>query len=142
MNRAERRRQKRAEKKPATYTLTADQIEKMKQEAVREWLLKNDHRVMSADQMRRLAEEEVQKQATAIRQEGMDAAQTTALLLTFKVLMEDYWPRTFRRRAPGFVRKVLDYYELWDEGKLDMGDVVQELIEYGGVELKWNGGDD
>ena len=101
MGRAERRRaQKLAQKeKTATYNLTKAQLDA----AVRE---------------------RVGKELERIKQEAMDDAINTAmvLLLTLplEVLMDHYWTKSYAKRIPKFTELVLEYYERWQNGELDM----------------------
>lgn len=116
MGRAERRRaQKLAQKeKTATYNLTKAQLDA----AVRE---------------------QVEKELERIKQEAMDDAINTAmvLLLTLplEVLMDHYWTKSYAKRIPKFTELVLEYYERWQNGELDMEKLKEDLWEYGGVKL-------
>lgn len=117
MNRAERRRQEReAQKaKTATYNLTKEQLDK----AIRDG---------------------VGKELQRIKQEATDDAINTAmvLLLTLplEVLMDHYWQRSYAKRIPKFTELVLEYYERWQNGELDMDKLKEDLWEYGGVRLE------
>ena len=116
MGRAERRRaQKLAQKeKTATYNLTKAQLDA----AVRE---------------------QVGKELERIKQEAMDDTINTAmvLLLTLplEVLMDHYWTKSYAKRIPKFTELVLEYYERWQNGELDMEKLKEDLWEYGGVKL-------
>ena len=116
MGRAERRRaQKLAQKeKTATYNLTKAQLDA----AVRE---------------------RVGKELERIKHEAMDDAINTAmvLLLTLplEVLMDHYWTKSYAKRIPKFTELVLEYYERWQNGELDMEKLKEDLWEYGGVKL-------
>ena len=111
MGRAERRRaQKLAQKeKTATYNLTKAQLDA----AVRE---------------------QVGKELERIKQEAMDDAINTAmvLLLTLplEVLMDHYWTKSYAKRIPKFTELVLEYYERWQNGELDMEKLKEDLWEY------------
>ena len=37
---------------------------------------------------------------------------------------------------PEFINYVLEYYEQWQKGELDMDELREELWEYGGVRLE------
>ena len=122
MGRAERRRaQKLAQKeKTATYNLTKAQLDA----AVRE---------------------QVGKELERIKQEAMDDTINTAmvLLLTLplEVLMDHYWTKSYAKRIPKFTELVLEYYERWQNGELDMEKLKEDLWEYGGVKLVENEGE-
>lgn len=116
MGRAERRRTQKLEQKAktATYNLTKEQLNI----AVRE---------------------QVGKELERIKQEATDDAVNTAmvLLLTLplEVLMDHYWTKTYDKRIPRFTELVLEYYERWQNGELDMDKLKEDLWEYGGVKL-------
>lgn len=118
MNRAQRRREEREKLKARkTYNFTEEQLKQAIQDGVRN---------------------EIQK----IKQEAADEAINTAmvLLLTLplEVLMDYYWPKSYRNRIPEFTEHVLEYYERWQNGELDMEKLKQDLWEYGGVRLEEN----
>ena len=121
MGRAERRRIRKLEQKAktATYNLTKEQLDI----AVRE---------------------QVGKELERIKQEATDDAVNTAmvLLLTLplEVLMDHYWTKTYAKRIPKFTELVLEYYERWQNGELDMEKLKEDLWEYGGVKLVESGG--
>lgn len=117
MGRAERRRNAKNERKEkkATYNLTREQLNHMVHERVEDEL---DH----------------------MRQEAMEEAINTAMLLLLtlplKVLMDHYWKKSYTKRMPEFINYVLEYYEQWQKGELDMDELREELWEYGGVRLE------
>lgn len=117
MNRAERRRAEKSQikAKTATYNLTKEQLDT----AVRV---------------------KVGSELDKIKQEATDEAINTAMILLLtlplEVLMDHYWPKSYRKRIPGFTEHVLEYYERWQNGELDMEKLKQDLWEYGGVRLE------
>lgn len=115
MNRAELRRQKKQEGKTATYNLTKEQIDQM-------------------------VKDSVERQMKEAKQEATDTAINTAMILLLtlplEVLMNYYWPKTYAKRLPGFIDHVLEYYEMWQDGKLDIDELQKDLWEYGGVRLE------
>lgn len=116
MGRAEMRRAMRNEKKAktATYNLTKTQLDA-------------------------LVKEQIEKELKRVKQEATDDAVNTAmvLLLTLplEVLMDHYWPKSYAKRIPEFTNYVLEYYEKWQNGELDMDKLKKDLWEYGGVKL-------
>ena len=74
-----------------------------------------------------------------VKQEATDDAVNTAmvLLLTLplEVLMDHYWTKSYAKRIPKFTERVLEYYERWQNGELDMEKLKEDLWEYGGVKL-------
>ncbi len=117
MGRAERRRaQKEAYKaKTATYNLTREQLHE-------------------------LLEKEFQSELEKVKNQAFDNAVNTAmvLLLTLplEVLMDHYWKKSYAKRIPEFTKHVLDYYNRWQNGELDMDKLKEDLWEYGGVRLE------
>lgn len=122
MGRAERRRAQKSEQKAktATYNLTKAQLDAMVRERI-------------SDELDR------------IKQEAMDDAINTAmvLLLTLplEVLMDHYWKKSYAKRIPEFTDYVLEYYGKWQDGELDMDKLKEDLWEYGGVRLEEREGD-
>lgn len=117
MGRAERRRAERSENKAktVTYNLTKEQLELAVREKVRGEL------------------EQVKQEAT---DEAVNTAMILMLTLPCKVLMDWYWPNSYKKRLPDFVTKLLDYYEKWQNGELDIDQMREELWEYGGVRIQ------
>lgn len=117
MGRAEIRRAIKGEKKAktATYNLTAAQLED-------------------------IVREKIEGRMAEIRQEATDEAVTSAMILLLtlplEVLMDHYWKRSYAKRIPEFMGRVLEYYEMWQNGELDMEKLEADLWEYGGIRLE------
>lgn len=75
-----------------------------------------------------------------IKKQAMEDAITTAmtllLVLPMEVLMDHYWKKTYAKKIPEFTELVLQYYEHWQNGELDMDEMKEDLWEYGGVRLE------
>ena len=116
MGRAERRRTQKLEQKEktTTYNLTKAQLDAMVRKKIGDEL-------------------------TRVKQEATDDAVNTAmvLLLTLPldVLMDHDWTKSYAKRIPKFTERVLEYYERWQNGELDMEKLKEDLWEYGGVKL-------
>lgn len=116
MGRAERRRTQKLEQKEktTTYNLTKAQLDAMVRKKIGDELIR-------------------------VKQEATDDAVNTAmvLLLTLplEVLMDHYWTKSYAKRIPKFTERVLEYYERWQNGELDMEKLKEDLWEYGGVKL-------
>lgn len=116
MGRTERRRTQKLEQKEktTTYNLTKAQLDAMVRKKIGDEL-------------------------TRVKQEATDDAVNTAmvLLLTLplEVLMDHYWTKSYAKRIPKFTERVLEYYERWQNGELDMEKLKEDLWEYGGVKL-------
>ena len=116
VGRAERRRlEKQKGKQVKTYNLTRSQLH---------------------NAVRQVTEEDLKR----IKQEAMEDAINTAmallLVLPMEVLMDHYWKKTYAKKIPEFTELVLQYYELWQNGELDMDEMKKDLWEYGGVRLE------
>ena len=115
-SRAERRRAEReAQKKTKTYNLTQEQLEQAVRDAVQSRV------------------EDIRKQAT---EDGVTSALTLMFALPLKVLMDYYWKKSYAKRLPKFTEHLLEYYERWQSGELDMDKLKEDLWEYGGVRLE------
>lgn len=117
MGRAEIRRAARADKKSktATYNLTKSQLDAMINDSIRYKL------------------EELKQEAT---DEAVNTAMILLLTLPLEVLMDHYWQKSYQKRIPEFTEHVLEYYERWQNGELDMDKLKEDLWEYGGVRLE------
>lgn len=116
MGRAERRRALKNEQKAktATYNLTKAQLDAMVREGIAEELAR------------------VKEEAT---EEAVNTAMVLLLTLPLEVLMDYYWKKSYAKRIPEFTNHVLEYYEMWQNGELDMDELKEDLWKYGGVKL-------
>lgn len=64
--------------------------------------------------------------------EGVNQTMILLLTLTLEVLMDYYWKKSYYKRIPEFTKHVLEYYEMWQNGELDMDELKKDLWEYGG----------
>lgn len=117
MNRAEMRRMKREQDKSrtATYNLTQEQLDAIVREKIG---------VKIAETKKEIYEETV------------NTVLALVLTLPLEVLMDHYWPKSYRERLPGFVDKVLEYYGRWEDGELDIDELKADLWKYGGIRLE------
>ena len=104
---------------------------------------------MTRAEMRRAAREASKKTKTynlteeqiqIIKQEATTTAVNEAMILLLtlplEVLMDHYWQKTYDKKIPEFTNYVLEYYEMWQNGELDMDKLKQDLWEFGGVKLE------
>lgn len=115
--RAEMRRNKRETEKAntATYNLTQSQLDAIVNEKIG----------------KKIAEAKKD-----IYEETVNTVLALVLTLPLEVLMDHYWQKSYRQRLPGFIDKVLEYYEMWQDGKIDMEDLKKDLWEFGGIRLE------
>lgn len=114
MSRAELRRQKREqEKKTKTLVMTADELQKIRQQEF------DKAKKLLMDRNDELTQE----------------IWTMLLAIPTNVLIADYWPKTARQRIPEFVEKCMDLYRAWEQGAVDMTQMQELTEEYAGVKL-------
>ena len=117
-NRAQRRAlQKQGVKveKPKTYTFTKEGLEKYVKDAF-------------AGELRRVKDEATN--------DAVNQAMILLLTLPLEVLMDHYWQKSYRQRIPKFTELVLEYYERWQNGEIDLDELKADLWEYGGVRFE------
>lgn len=117
MKRAEIRRalKNKEKEKTATYNLTKSQLDNIIRGHIDQDL------------------ERVKRQAT---DEAVNTAMILLLTLPLEVLMDHYWKKSYAKRIPEFTAYVLEYYEKWQNGELDMDKLREDLWEYGGIRLE------
>ena len=121
MNRAEIRRLEREKikEKTRTYNLTKAQLDALVRERVLSEL--NDIKA------------KIKKEAT---EDAVNTAMVLMLTLPLKVLMDDYWSGEQLEQIPEFTDKVIEYYEKWQNGELDIDKLREDLWNYAGVRLE------
>lgn len=91
-------------------------------------------------QLDAIVSEKIGKKIVDAKKEIYEETVNTVLALVFtlplEVLMDHYWQKSYRQRLPGFVDKVLKYYEKWQDGEIDMEDLKKDLWEFGGIRLE------
>ena len=118
MTRAEKRRLMKNDIKQAktpTYQFTKEQIDAMIQTEVERKL------------------DEVKQENT---EESITAAMELLFVLPMEVLMDNFWQKSFQQKNPKFTELLLDYYQSWENGELDMDKMKEDLWKYGGIRLQ------
>lgn len=86
------------------------------------------------------AREELHSEANAmmgkLKADMVQTAFTLMMALPLEVLMNRYWKKTYQKRLPKFCEDVLEYYEAWEDGLIDIEKLKEDLWEYGGVRLE------
>lgn len=114
MSRAELRRKKREqEKKTKTLVMTADELQKIRQQEF--------------DRAKKLLMDR--------NDELTQEIWFMLLAIPTNVLIADYWPRTARQKIPEFLDKCMDLYHAWEQGTVDMTQMQELTEEYAGVKL-------
>lgn len=123
MNRQQRRyaERKNQKYKTATYNLTKSQLDNAVKDSVKS---------------------EMEKAYQDGVNEGVNQAMILLLTLPLEVLMDFYRTKSYAKRIPKFIAHVLEYYELWQNGKLDLEELKKDLWEYGGVRLEVSDNED
>lgn len=117
MYRAGKRRAKKEEhkKETATYNLTKAQID-------------------------REIEKSIGKKLEEIKMESTDAAMILTLTIPIKVLVEYYWKDLSREELKEetsiFAERMVDYYESWQNGKIDILKLKNELWDLTGIKIE------
>lgn len=122
MNRAEIRRLEREKikEKTRTYNLTKAQLDALVRERVLSEL--NDIKA------------KIKKEAT---EDAVNTAMVLMLTLPLKVLIDNYWTSKEQlEQIPDFTDKVIEYYEKWQNGELDIDKLREDLWNYAGVRLE------
>ena len=116
MSRAEKRREKRErfKRSNATFNLTKEQLDISIENAIKD----------------RLEE---------IKSESVDTAMMLALTLPLQVLIDYYWTDLNERvrfeELSMFADRLVDYYEKWQNGELDIQKLTDDLWTYGGIKI-------
>lgn len=117
MSRAEMRRAKREKEKSetATYNLTKAQLNAMVEKEVIDRI------------------DKAKREATS---DAVNTAMVLMLTLPLEVLMDHYWTKSYAKRIPEFTAHVLEYYQRWQNGELDMDKMKEDLWQYAGFRLE------
>lgn len=117
MNRQQRRAAERKEHKSRTktYNLTETQLQ---------------------DRVRETVKMELKEQHEEVINDAVNTAMILLLTLPLEVLIDHYWPRSYTKKIPEFTNYVLEYYERWQNGEIDMEKLQEDLWKYGGVRFE------
>lgn len=121
MSRADYRRKNREEqkKKTATYNLTREQMDNMMRETFE---------LMYRDELNAFKQE--------VYEETVNDMLALLLCLPMKVLKEHYWPKSYEKKLPEFIDRVLYLYSQWQDDKLDIEELKKELWKSVGIKLE------
>ena len=117
MNRAGKRRAEKEKRKSetSTYNLTKAQID-------------------------REIEKSIGKKLEEIKMESTDAAMVLTLTIPIKVLVEYYWKDLSREELKEetsiFAERMVDYYESWQNGEIDILKLKNELWDLTGIKIE------
>lgn len=92
------------------------------------------------EQIDTMIQEEAEKKLNSIKQEVTEEAIAAAMELLFvlpmEVLMDHFWQKSYAQKIPKFTELLLDYYQSWENGELDMDKMKEDLWTYGGIRLQ------
>lgn len=144
MSRAERRREQReAEAKKKTFVLTAEELERYRNQAYEmarsEYLQKAkeldaEYKKKFTEHLNAVCEEERNKYL-AKHAELSEEIFKMMLVIPTNVLIEDYWPKTAERKIPGYIDACLELYNSWTVGAVSMSDMQALTEKYGKFQL-------
>ena len=87
-----------------------------------------------------MVREKIGEELVRIKREATDEAVNTALtlLLTLplEVLMDYFWKKSYPQKIPKFADLLIEYYEKWQDGELDLDELKEDLWKYGGVKFR------
>lgn len=113
MTRQEKRRNER--KKTPTYNFTQEQLDNIIQEKI-------------AD--------EIAKAKKEAAEYAINQAMLLLFVLPMEVLMDWYWTKSYAKRIPEFTEHLLEYYQMWQRGELDMEKMQEDLWTYAGIKFE------
>lgn len=50
--------------------------------------------------------------------------------------MDHFWKKSYPQKIPKFADLLIDYYEKWQDGELDLDELKEDLWKYGGVKFR------
>lgn len=120
MSRAEiRRAAKAAKKKTVTYNLTQEQLDAIVAAKVNEY---------------------IDREFTNIRETVMNDAVVAAVRATYmiplKIIKDKYWPKSYKRKLPGLAKEIVEMFDDWQNGRLDLRATEHELWDDAGVRFE------
>ena len=80
--------------------------------------------------------ESAKKQAKKMEKEAEEKAFLRMLAIPLNVLVNDYWPKTAKKRLPKFVDDCLSLYDSYNAGVLTLAELREDLWKWGGVKLE------
>ena len=91
-------------------------------------------------QIDREIEKSIGKKLEEIKMESTDAAMVLKLTITIKVLVEYYWKdlshEELKEETSIFAERMVDYYESWQNGEIDILKLKNELWDLTGIKIE------
>lgn len=79
--------------------------------------------------------EVARKHAQAMEQEATEKAFLYMLAIPLNILVNDYWPKSAKKRAPKFIEDVASLYQSVQDGVVTNEQLADLLYEYAGVKI-------
>lgn len=92
--------------------------------------------MFTEEQLSQRIKQEIESHVETQTQKAQEQALKLALTLSMEVLMDFYWPKSYGTKIPSFITHVLEYYEMWLNGELDMKKMEEDLWEFGRVKME------
>jgi len=86
-------------------------------------------------QMRAIAKQQAEAMESQAQALATDKAFLYMLAIPLNVLVNDYWPKSAKERAPKFIEDVIKLYEAVQEGSVKESELAQLLEEMAGVKI-------
>ena len=96
---------------------------------------------LTTAQLNAVVRGKIQEEMNNVKKEAIEDAINTSMVLTLtlplKVLIDNYWTdKEQLEQVPEFTDKVIEYYEKWQNGELDINKLREDLWNYAGVRLE------
>lgn len=127
-----RRQQKEDMKKNKTYMLTQEQINKIKEDAVVNFVEK----AKNLNGFYVLTQPQIQKMKTDALQEAIDTSFGLMLSIPTNVLANCYWEKSAPKRIPQFLDECLSVYESIGAGSLTVSELIEDTERLGKLEMR------
>lgn len=123
LSRQQRRKLERDEQKrqKATYNLTKAQLDEVVQKEATAFV-----------------ESKKKEMKQEIYYDAVNDAMVLLLALPMIVLRRDYWKKSFHSKCKDFCNSVIELYEKWQEGEVNIEELKNMLWELGGVKFVVN----
>lgn len=82
--------------------------------------------------MREIARKEAEK----MENEATEKAFLYMMAIPLNVLVSDYWPKSAKKKAPEYIKKVLSLYQSVEAGVVTDAELADFLKEYGQIEVR------
>lgn len=82
-----------------------------------------------------LTREQLNQKIEEARNAAMEDAFILMLALPMNVLMDYYWPKSYKKKIPEFAEHVVDYYQMFEEGEFTLDELIDDIWQHAGIKL-------